>query len=219
MALYSSIRKLLFFMLCVLFVYSCNKLVPSINIPQNPADTTGKGDDQPAITDIGFPAGIPTTVTIGPAGGTVVSSDSIIELKIPAGALSANTNITIQPITNNCPGGIDLAYDFQQNGLKFSTPATLTFHNMSNDVDDTSLMYYYIAYQDSIGEWIADEYNRDFDTAAKTTSLDISHFTPYAYFAKLDLFCTSCSGDGIDRYVWANQTRALSVMAIGDGKA
>jgi hypothetical protein len=192
--------------------------VPSINIPQIPTDTAGNGDNQPAITDIGFPAGLPVTVSIGPAGGTVVSSDSMVELHVPPGALSTNTDITIQPVTNNCPGGVDLAYDFQPNGLKFSTPATITFHNMNDNVDDTSLIFYYIAYQDSIGEWIADLYNRDYDTAAKTTSLDIAHFTTYAYFAKLDLFCSNCSGDGTDRYVWANQSRNLSVMLIADGK-
>ena len=213
-----TILGITFFLYSVFIVCSCNKLVPSVNIPQNPSDTTGSGDNQPAITDIGFPAGLPVTLTIGPAGGTVISSDSIVELKIPPGALSTNTDITIQPVTNNCPGGVDLAYDFQPNGLKFSTPATITFHNMNDDVDDTSLIYYYIAYQDSIGEWIADLYNRDYDTAAKTTSLDIAHFTSYAYFAKLDVFCSDCSGDGTDRYVWANQSRHLSVMTIADGK-
>jgi hypothetical protein len=157
-------------------------------------------------------------MTIGPAGGNIISFDSVVQLNIPAGALSTNTDITIQPVTNNCPGGVDMAYDFLPNGLKFSKPATLTFQNTNEDIDDSSLMYYYIAYQDSVGEWVADLYNRDFDTAAKTTSLDITHFTPYAYFAKLDIFCTSCNGDGTDRYVWANQTRALSVMTIADGK-
>ena len=90
---------------------------------------------EPAITPVGTPAGDPITKTIGISGGSIASPDSVMELVIPAGALPANTDITIQPVTNEAPGGIGLAYDLLPDGTTFSKPATLTFHYTDEDIN------------------------------------------------------------------------------------
>lgn len=134
----------------------------------------------PAATDSGQPVGTAVNKIIGPAGGTIVSSDGQATLAIPAGALTVSTNISIVPISNSMPGGMGLAYSFLPNGTKFNTPATLTFHYDITDGDDNSADSKYIAYQDSAGRWRGNIVDRDYDTVAQTISLGITHFTRYA---------------------------------------
>lgn len=131
-----------------------------------------------SVTSVGKPVGSPVTKTIGPAGGSLVSANGVVEIKIPPGALSANTAISIQPVMNEMPGSLDtLAYDLLPNGTKFNSPATITFHYTSDQVPDNRAEFLFVAYQDSSGAWAADAKQRDYDTTAKTVSLDISHFT------------------------------------------
>ena len=129
-----------------------------------------------AISGIGTPTGTPVSKNIGSSGGSLLSADGRIELVIPSGALSANTNITIQPVTNNCPGGLGIAYDLLPNGTKFAVPATFIFHYGDADVNGTDPYLFFEAVQDSLQQWDADVY-RDVDTIAKTVSFDLNHFS------------------------------------------
>jgi hypothetical protein len=142
--------------------------------------TGGSGDGPPDVTAVGTPAGNPVSKTIGAAGGTITSTDGRVDLIIPAGALSGDVAISIQPITNECPGGIGLAYDLLPNGTKFLTPATLTLHYTDDDVNGTDPLLVNLAFQDSLDQW---EVNvaKDVDTVAKTISFDLNHFTPHAF--------------------------------------
>ena len=79
----------------VVMVFStCDEMVPEIDDPN---------EEVPEPTSW-IPNGIPVSKTIGSGGGTV-SIDGAVEIEIPAGALSADTEITIQPVTNNAPNG------------------------------------------------------------------------------------------------------------------
>src|SRR4051812_31198421 len=80
-----------------------------------------------SVTDAGKPVGNSTSKAIGVEGGTITSPDGNVQLNIPAGALSKTTIITIQPVTNEIPGGMGHAYRFSPDGTQFSKPATLTF--------------------------------------------------------------------------------------------
>ncbi|MFL5740857.1 MAG: hypothetical protein ACJ75B_11610 [Flavisolibacter sp.] len=142
---------------------------------------------QAMITSPGTPVGNPVSKNIGPAGGFIESPDGRVHLDIPSGALANNTNITIQPITNNAPGGAGLGYDLLPNGTTFSKPAMLRFHYAKEELPDNLPYFLYIAYQDNSGKWIADMHDRDFDSIAKTVSLGISHFTPYVFGAAIRL--------------------------------
>ncbi len=172
----STVASLL--LLSSILLVGCKKdITDLINLPSNPSDTSF---DVPAFTAIGTPVGNPVTKNIGPDGGSISSDDGIIQLTIPAGALSANTDITIQPITNECPGGIGLAYDLLPNGTKFKIPVTLIFHYSDEDLAGTDPYLLFTAYQDSISEWLADIIYRDIDTVAKTLTKDIKHFSGHA---------------------------------------
>ena len=164
-----------YILLVIAFACSCAKNISTGNNTTG-NNSTGNGDSSAAVTAIGTPNGSPVTKTIGAAGGTIISTDGRAELNIPAGALSSDLAITIQPVTNECPNGVGVAYDFLPNGTKFLTPATLTIHYTDDDVNGTDPYLLNTAFQDSLNEWEVDIY-KDVDTTAKTIIFDVSHFT------------------------------------------
>ncbi|HEY5919725.1 MAG TPA: hypothetical protein VIU13_20035, partial [Chryseolinea sp.] len=157
--------------LVIAIAFCCSEEEPnSSNIPV---------DYEPAITPVGTPAGDPVAKTIGASGGSIASPDGVMELVIPAGALTVNTDITIQPITNESPGGIGLAYDLLPDGTTFNKPATLTFRYTDEDINGSLPEFLSIAHQNSDGAWVSDIQNQMLDTDAQKISLDIAHFTPF----------------------------------------
>ena len=56
---------------------------------------------------------------------TASSSDGVVTLDVPAGAVPAGTTITIEATT--APEGTDAAYEFGPDGLEFAEPATLSW--------------------------------------------------------------------------------------------
>jgi len=167
-------------LLILAFASGCKK---SSSIGTGSTTTT---DTSIAITAVGTPIGTPVTKTIGAAGGTISSTDGRIDLIIPPGALSTGVAITIQPITNECPGGLGAGYDFLPNGTKFSTPATFIFHYADSDVNGTDPDLIYYATQDSTKAWDVD-IEKDVDTVGKTISFDVHHFTGRGFLAGLTI--------------------------------
>lgn len=177
-------------------ICSCVKTsLTGINLPGN--NSTGNGDTSAAITAIGTPIGSPVTKTIGVAGGTIISSDGRAELNIPAGALSSDLAISIQPITNECPNGVGIAYDFLPNGTKFLIPATLTMHYTDDDINGTDPYLINMAFQDSLSEWEVDIF-KDVDTVGKTIIFDVSHFSSRAFQAMIKVQPTISAINGTD---------------------
>jgi hypothetical protein len=163
-------------LLCMFIIcfYGCKK---TAEVSSSNSNTAAVSSGSVAITPIGMPTGNAVSKIIGPAGGTLVSADSVVELKIPAGALSSDVNVTIQPVTNEAPGGIGLSYDFLPNGTIFSTPATATFHYLDDSLDGTLPELLWILVQDSSNTWQANPELQDLDTAGKTVSIQIGHFS------------------------------------------
>ena len=176
-----------FFTIILFAAFACGCMKTSltgINLPGN--NSTGNGDTSAAITAIGTPIGSPVTKIIGAAGGTIISADGRAELNIPAGALSSDLAISIQPITNECPNGVGVAYDFLPNGTKFLIPATLTMHYTDDDINGTDPYLINMAFQDSLNEWQVDIF-KDVDTVGKTIVFDITHFSHRSFQAMLKL--------------------------------
>ena len=84
-------------------------------------DTTAK----PAITEAGKPTGKIVEKMMNKDGGILVSGDGNLELIIPPGALSKNTTISIQPITNLMPNGNGQAYRLEPSGIQFQQTYSL----------------------------------------------------------------------------------------------
>lgn len=100
------------------------------------------GDDPASPVDTGGNSGV-TSAVIGPAGGKVATPDGNASLEIPAGALDANTTITIAP--RSTPGTLTLvagtAYRFGPDGTEFKLPVALTLRYDPADVTQTGELY------------------------------------------------------------------------------
>jgi hypothetical protein len=171
-----ALNRFFLILLSLLVIVSCKKsLLPNLTPPPPP----GGGTDTAEITAIGTPNGNPVTKTIGTSGGSVLSADGKFTVTIPAGALNKNLDVTIQPITNEAPGGIGGGYELMPSGTIFNVPVTLSYHYTDDDMNGSNPYFVYIATQDSIGEWTEDILNRDLDTVGKIISVTTPHFSSY----------------------------------------
>ena len=131
-------------------------------------------------TAVGLPTGtVVSTVSIGPAGGSVTSADGKMFIAIPASALAASTVISLQTISNNAHGKIGSAYRLTPNGQTFAKPVTLTFTYSDVDLDGTAPLFLGAAFQTPTGFWkwlgVA-----SVNTANKNVSVNTSHFTDFS---------------------------------------
>jgi hypothetical protein len=70
----------------------------------------------------------PSSSVIGTAGGTVESTDGVISVKIPAGAVSGDVTVTVTPESAPPAGAVGAVYDIGPSGTVFNSPVTMTFH-------------------------------------------------------------------------------------------
>lgn len=139
-----------------------------------------------STTAIGKPDGEEETKEIGAEGGIIVSADGKLELIFPEGALPKKKKITVQPVVNHAANGSGKAYRMEPSGLRFEKPVTIVFHYSYDKVSGTLPGLKGIAGQDEKGKW---EVLPDFvvDTAAKTITSQIHHFSSYTAFDKIVL--------------------------------
>ena len=140
----------------------------------------------PVVTPVGVANGSAVSATIGAAGGSVSASDGKLALSIPAGALAANTVIGIQPFTNTAPGKSGAAYRLTPDGQTFLKPITLTFKYTDEDLLGTAADFLGAAFQTAAGywQWIGEP---TVNTAAKTMSVALDHFTVIAQVAEYQI--------------------------------
>ena len=133
----------------------------------------------PATTAVGSPLGDVTSVTVGPEGGAVGTPDDEVTVSIPAGALTDATDIGIQPITSEVPGGLGNAYRLTPDGLKFSQPVKLTFSYSGVDLGGTPAAALGVATQTAANTWalLADAV---IDEDAETVAVTTTHFTDFS---------------------------------------
>ena len=140
----------------------------------------------PIATAVGVATGSATSATIGAAGGSVRTPDGKIVVSIPAGALAANTAISIQPFTNTAPGKSGVAYRLTPEGQTFLQPITLRFRYTDDDLLGTAADFLGAAFQTAEGfwQWIGDP---TVDPVAKTMSVALDHFTVIAQVAEYQI--------------------------------
>ena len=140
-----------------------------------------------APTGIGTPDGEPVSQQIGKEGGRIISSDNKAELIIPPGAMSSETMISIQPVTNMAKAGIGKTYHFEPSGLQFQRPVQLIFHYSDKDTDGDSPELLSISTQDDKGSWFRLRKIK-IDKIAKTITGNTLHFSGYVMSWSLIMF-------------------------------
>ena len=88
----------------------------------------GGGSGRPQPSAPGTPIGDPTTDGVGTPGGVLASTDGFLVIEVPAGALPAATQVTVQEVTNLAPGGVGAAWKLGPEGTSFAKPVALTFY-------------------------------------------------------------------------------------------
>ncbi len=189
------------FLLAVL-LFSCKK--DSTEKPETPMPTpvgvatpVGTPDDEPASQQ-----------TIGPNGGTIESSDGRIKLTIPAGAVAASQQFSIQSISNTNPMAVGAAYRLQPHGLTFSKPITVEFSYTDEEVINTVPEALGIAYQDDKGIWLA-QGGAVLNKIDQTVKITTTHFSDWALFESIYM-STSAT------VLAPNGTAQLEVYTIDD---
>ena len=144
----------------------------------------------PAPTAVGVATGVVTSAVIGAAGGSVGSPDGRIAVIIPAGALSADTVIGIQPFTNLAHGRIGAAYRLTPEGQSFLAPIALRFAYADGDLVGSAAAVLGAAFQTADGYW---EWAGPaaVDTTAKTVSIGTSHFSLWSLTKGLQMIPSS----------------------------
>ncbi|HWZ86241.1 MAG TPA: hypothetical protein VN032_08570 [Thermoanaerobaculia bacterium] len=132
------------------------------------------GTPIPAVTDVGTASGEAVSATIGAAGGVVVSQDGNATLSIPPNAVSGPVAFTIQPISNEAPGGAGGGYRLGPEGQTFALPAQLSFRSSGTLADSAG-----VAYQDAQHVW-RELKASSLNQAAKTVTAPTSHLSDWA---------------------------------------
>lgn len=139
----------------------------------------------PAVTPVGTPLQEAITTTIGAAGGTLTSIDGVLKISVPAGAFASDTEVGIQLISNNAPGGMSSAFRLTPEGTQFAMPVTLTFNVSDDDLSGTTLDDLNVASQDADGHW--DVANVTRDAMANTLTVNAAHFSDWSRITGLQL--------------------------------
>ena len=159
-----------------IFFVSCKSTTPTAPIDNSKGTPTA----------VGTPIGSPTTATIDASGGTMKSADGRLEVIIPAGALSAATTLSIQPIINQAPLGAGVGFSLLPHGQTFSQPVTLRFHYTADDREGTDVHAFGIATQKDDRIWYA--YNaKTLDTASASLSVTTTHFSGWSLYRSLKI--------------------------------
>lgn len=169
-------------LVAVMFLVACSD--DSTGPP--PDDGGNNNNPTPQATAPGTPNGIATTATIGAAGGTLASDDGLFAIDIPAGALSSDTTITIQPITNTAWGGVGNGYRLTPDGLTFAQPVDLVFDVAPGDLVGSHPDFLKVAFQNSEGYWYLLN-NSSYGETEGTLTAQTTHFTDFSQFEGLQI--------------------------------
>ena len=138
----------------------------------------GSGPIQGTEQPVGESLGDRVTKQIGPAGGSLQSEDGALTITVPAGALTALTEVGIEPITSTCPGGIGDGWRLTPHGKAFAKPVQIKL-DYSTRKDSVSLPQALgMAYQDSKGIWRFVGATA-VDANARTLTMQTNHFSDW----------------------------------------
>lgn len=138
------------------------------------------------VTPVGTPAGQAVHKMMDENGGELTSADGTLHLAIPAGALNTETDISIQPISNELTGGIGTAYRLTPHGQLFCKPVAITFNYKAADTVGTCPEFLDIAFQDAEGSWQMLT-NTTVDKVQKKVSAATTHFSDWGYFKSIQV--------------------------------
>lgn len=152
-----------------------------------------KNSEQPVVTKpgegvvrpIGEPIGGSVEKSIGAGGGTLISDDGKLKVEIPAGALTSDVTISIEPITRTLVDGVGNAtipaYRIKPHGQQFLKPITISFDFSGEEAGHLQLSTARIAYQKEDGKWVGLNSTQTNSTTG-TLSVKTTHFSDWTVY-------------------------------------
>ncbi len=141
-----------------------------------------------SITAKSSASSAPASSVIGAAGGKIASSDGVLEVSIPAGALASDVTITAEVATSAATGAVGKAYVMGPNGTTFAAPVTMTFHYAAVDLGGHQASDLHLA-TEVAGTWQLLE-GAAHDDSERTVSGTTTHFSKFAIVgAPNGVFC------------------------------
>jgi hypothetical protein len=136
---------------------------------------------RPVPSPVGKAAGAIMSASIDPGtGGTIASSDGLVLLTVPPGAVASATVFTIDEVlTDSAPGAIGKAYRLGPSSTPFLAPLTVTFDAAASGVTPDVLPTVTIAYQDGSGFWLRVS-GASRDSVAGTVSWSTTHLSDWS---------------------------------------
>jgi hypothetical protein len=109
------------------------------------------------------------------------TADGSVELIVPPGALAAETELSLVPISGELPLPVGPAVRLGPDGVTFATPAKLVLHyEMFAAGTEPDLLLG--ASQDASGGWLPAG-PPELDTAARTAAISVPHFSDWSFAA------------------------------------
>lgn len=163
------------------------------------------------------PAAIPSSAEIGPAGGSVRSSDGRVTLKIPAGALVSPATVSIAPATNTAPNAIGSAYTISPPGSTFEGLAQAVLSYTNADLDGTSSGGLGIATEEG-SSWFGIT-GGSLDPVARTLTVPIPSTSPSPTSASRRATQRAAANSTLGPYGSAMLSPARAAVVVGKTKA
>lgn len=170
----------------------------------------------------GVSTGAAVTRRIGPAGGVLTSSECGLSIHIPAGALKAETNIGIEPITRTNIAGAGKSFRLSPHDVQFEKSVSLIYA-FSVETDSIAMMETFgFSYQMASGAWKfvgASSY----DIQGKTVTFKTTHFSDWSMMNRVSLSPLHASLEPGDKQVvkaliyTQSKYEDLLVPLTGDG--
>ncbi|MGB8193456.1 MAG: hypothetical protein WCF67_16110 [Chitinophagaceae bacterium] len=170
--------KLLLIICMSLFLFACKKTgVQTPGVP--PASGLLK-------LPLGQPTGNAITKEIGAEGGTLQSSDGVMKLTIPAGAVQNATLFSIQPVENTL-GSKAKSYRLKPEGVSFKKPVTITYNYSSINTGTIDPKYLFLACQDQQGYYYSAKHTKG-NKANHTLTVETTHFSDWTFYAMYEFY-------------------------------
>lgn len=170
------IRRLFLFAALFALGICCKK--SDTHMPGKPAD--------PIKTAPGQLMGTATKATIGAAGGVITIPDQYISVQIPAGAVDANTEFSIQEVTPNKAVSTGRLFRILPEDIILKKPVEITFRYTDADIAGGGEDYLYPCYQSSDGVWHK-VMDCTLDKASKTLKVATTHFSDWSCFREIEI--------------------------------
>jgi hypothetical protein len=124
--------------------------------------------------------GLRVEQNIGSSGGQITSADGKLTLSIPAGALSSNTQISIQGVTRSILIGAETSYRILPADITLAKPVTISLSYDETQIDGFDEDVLDLIRQDNTGTWKRIK-NTQIDKTVKTLMAESAYLGDYSF--------------------------------------